>query len=87
MDPFGTLSAVRRRGHATYVRWAVVPPPDTDPSAYREDTMHIDYPSLPPLVWRVLVAAAVVGLRLGLDELVPRGHIAGRARSRTSGRR
>jgi hypothetical protein len=49
--------------------------------------MHFDISSLSPLVWRVLIAAAVVGVRLGLDELVPRGHVAQRARSGRAGRR
>jgi hypothetical protein len=40
-----------------------------------------------PVLWRVLIAAAVVGVRLGLDELVPRGHIVRRTRWRTAGRR
>jgi hypothetical protein len=50
--------------------------------------MHIDISSLvvTPVVWRVLIAAAVVGMRIGLDELVPRGHLIRRTRS-ASGRR
>jgi hypothetical protein len=52
-----------------------------------EDDMHFDIFLLPPLVWRVLIAAAVVGARLGLDELVPRGHVAQSARSGRPGRR
>jgi hypothetical protein len=34
-----------------------------------------------PLLWRVLVAAAVVGVRVMLDEVVPRGRIAPRTHS------
>jgi hypothetical protein len=49
--------------------------------------MHIDISSLPPVVWRVLIAAVAVGLRLGLDELVPRGRIAQRTQRGTAGRR
>ena len=40
-----------------------------------------------PHVWRVLIAVAVVALRLGLDEVVPRGHLAGRTRWSAAGRR
>ena len=45
--------------------------------------MHIAISSIAvtPVVWRVLIAVAVVALRLGLDEFVPRGHIARRTPS------
>jgi hypothetical protein len=51
--------------------------------------MHIDISSLvaTPVIWRVLIAAVVVGVRVGLDELVPRGHFVQRTRSRAAGRR
>jgi hypothetical protein len=50
--------------------------------------MHVDISSFvaTPVLWRVLVAAAVVGLRLGLDELVPRGRMTQRTQSRAAGR-
>jgi hypothetical protein len=51
--------------------------------------MHIDISSLvvAPVLWRVLIAAAVVSVRVGLDELVPRGRIVQRTRPGAAGRR
>jgi hypothetical protein len=50
--------------------------------------MQIDISSFvaTPVLWRVLIAAAVVGVRLGLDELMPRGHVVRRTQW-TAGRR
>ena len=50
--------------------------------------MHIDISSLTvtPVLWRVLIAAAVVGLRVRLDEVMPRGHVVRRPPS-SAGRR
>ena len=45
--------------------------------------MHIAISSIAvtPVVWHVLIAVAVVALRLRLDELVPRGRVARRTPS------
>jgi hypothetical protein len=39
-----------------------------------------------PVLWRVLVAAAVIGVRVMLDEVVPRGRVVGRTQSGAPGR-
>jgi hypothetical protein len=51
--------------------------------------MHATISSLvtTPVLWRVLVAAVVIALRIRLDELVPRGHVGRHATSRLVRRR
>jgi hypothetical protein len=39
-----------------------------------------------PVLWRVLVAAAVIGVRVMLDEVVPRGRMVQRTQSGAAGR-